>query len=206
MAKLAPCLRQCANEAAPGFPRRGSSDGWLGDTAHSKRKSDHNADERGIVHAVDLDKDGLAKPRDALLAIVIADFRTEYVIDRGFIYSRAFGFRKRTYTGANGHHEHMHISGRHGAIYENDTRPWFKSGSQSPIPQEEEEMFLFSVKSTNDTKNGIWFHPGGGKALHVPTGKDIDGLKKAGIKDAGELSEDFLLRFERVHPGTKLPG
>lgn len=134
---LAPCLKICAAELFPGFPRKGSSDGWVGDTSHAARKSDHNPDYRngGVIRAIDGDKDGNPLPMDRILQLVIADNRTEYVIWNGFIYSRAFGFRKRVYTGKNKHAGHMHISCRHGKTYEDSTASW-RNGVHVVEPQE----------------------------------------------------------------------
>jgi hypothetical protein len=123
---LAPSLKLAASELFPGFPRKGSSDGWIGDASHSARKSDHNPDwaAGGVVRAIDGDKDGNRLPMSRILELVIADVRTEYVIWEGHIYSRAFSFRKRKYTGSNGHYAHMHVSLRHGRSYEISTKSW----------------------------------------------------------------------------------
>lgn len=101
-----------------------TSDGWIGDASHAARPSDHNPDWRagGVVRALDIDKDGLDK--HALVAAAIQDPRTEYVIFEGLIYQRKYGFKPLKYTGANSHHGHVHISIRHGAKYEQDTRAW----------------------------------------------------------------------------------
>jgi len=38
-----------------------ASDGWLGDSRHSARKSDHNPDHDGWVRALDIDRDLIGK-------------------------------------------------------------------------------------------------------------------------------------------------
>lgn len=122
---LAPCLVTLRAEIDKVHPKRDRrSDGWVGDTSHSARPSDHNPDyaDGGVVRAFDVDKDGVNTTR--LLAVVIKHSSTNYVIWNGYIYSRAYGFRKRVYTGTNKHNHHMHISIRHGKIYENNTKRW----------------------------------------------------------------------------------
>lgn len=113
---LAPSLVSLRNEINAAHPSRDkTSDGWVGDTAHAARKSDHNPDYTagGIVRALDVDHDGINKAR--LLAIAIANPATEYVIQDWKIYTRANGFRAQAYTGSNGHTRHTHISIRHTA-------------------------------------------------------------------------------------------
>lgn len=133
---LAPALVRLRQELNTAHPRRDkTSDGWIGDTSHAARASDHNPDwdDGGVVRAFDADKDGI--DTNELLRRVIADPRTNYVIWSGYIYSRAYGFAKRRYTGANGHYGHLHISIRHGRLYENDTRSWgYKAVAPKPAP------------------------------------------------------------------------
>jgi hypothetical protein len=122
---LAPSLVQLRSEVNARWPGRDkASDGWIGDTSHAARKSDHNPDwaAGGIVRAIDVDKDGI----DPLLlvAAACADPRTNYVIFNRRIYTRSYGFKPTTYTGANPHDKHVHVSIRHGATYEQDTSGW----------------------------------------------------------------------------------
>lgn len=108
---LAPSLVRLRSEVNALWPRRSkASDGWIGDTAHSARKSDHNPDYSagGIVRAIDVTNAGIDV--DAFVSSVIRDVRTRYVITRGRIWTREAGWRK--YTGPNGHHHHVHISVR----------------------------------------------------------------------------------------------
>lgn len=98
------------------------SDGWLGDSAHQARKSDHNPDpETGIVRAIDLDEDlrgtKLPNPQAAnhLVKQLVAmakggDDRIAYVIFEGKIYSSKKNWAARPYTGLNAHNTHVHIS------------------------------------------------------------------------------------------------
>jgi hypothetical protein len=111
-------LREQFDDTFPSRDRH--SDGWIGDTRHSARPSDHNPDaQTGIVRAIDVDRDvsGKAKPdlmpdiADQIrLAAKAGDKRISYVIFEGRIASAKKGWRWRTYDGANKHNHHIHIS------------------------------------------------------------------------------------------------
>ena len=98
------------------FPdRRTASDGWLGDSRHAARKSDHNPD--GIwVRAIDVDSrlcasEGVsADLADQIRIAGKTDTRISYVIHNGKIASKVLGWRWRKYKGLNGHFKHIHIS------------------------------------------------------------------------------------------------
>lgn len=122
---LARSLVVLRNEINKAYPKRDHrSDGWIGDPSHAARKSDHNPDyaHGGVVRAIDVDKDGIEPNR--LVALLIKDPRVEYVIWNRHIWSRRYGFKKRRYTGKSPHTDHVHVSLRHGASYENDTHSW----------------------------------------------------------------------------------
>jgi hypothetical protein len=96
-----------------------SSDGWIGNLAHSLNPSDHNPDATGIVRAIDIDRDlsGKAKPdlmpylADQIrLCAKRGDKRISYVIFAGRIASSRMGWRWRKYSGINPHTKHCHIS------------------------------------------------------------------------------------------------
>jgi len=54
--KLCAAGVQLRDQVDTWFPdRRTASDGWVGDSRHSARKSDHNPDEFGYVRAIDID-------------------------------------------------------------------------------------------------------------------------------------------------------
>jgi hypothetical protein len=96
-----------------------TSDGWIGDTRHAARPSDHNPDANGWVRAIDVDRDlsGKAKPdimpdlADQIrLAGKSGESRIAYVIFDGRIASPRLNWRWRKYTGSNKHNHHCHIS------------------------------------------------------------------------------------------------
>lgn len=135
---LAPALIALRDEIDARFPRRDkSSDGWIGDTSHAARKSDHNPDwsAGGVVRAIDIDIDDRDPTRDLAADVIkacIGDPRVWYVIYRGVIYSRTYGFAARKYTGSNPHDHHVHVSiqGANGisasaaTAIANNTSPW----------------------------------------------------------------------------------
>jgi len=56
--KLSKAASQLREQIDDSFPDRDrTSDGWIGDTRHAARKSDHNPDAQGWVRAIDVDSD-----------------------------------------------------------------------------------------------------------------------------------------------------
>jgi hypothetical protein len=108
-------LREQADDAYP--DRKRDSDGTIGDTRHSSRKSDHNPDPHsGIIRAIDLDADfdkqasTAAYVADQIRIAARTDKRIAYVIFDKKITSARSLWRWRKYTGVNPHTKHIHIS------------------------------------------------------------------------------------------------
>lgn len=131
-------LRAQVNQLAP--KRSKVSDGWIGDTKHAARKSQHNPDGDGTVDAVDIThdpKNGMDADKLAEAIRTSKDKRVGYVIYNSRIFSGATGkqpFVWRKYTGANAHTKHVHIDviDKH----QDDTTPWkidAAFGKASPV-------------------------------------------------------------------------
>ena len=111
-------LREQFDDTFPDRDRR--SDGWIGDTRHSARPSDHNPDKAtGMVRAIDIDRDVYKGGKPDLmpdiadqirLAAKRGDKRISYIIFNGRIASARMGWRFRKYKGSNPHVAHCHIS------------------------------------------------------------------------------------------------
>ena len=119
--KLSKAASQLREQIDDSFPDRDrTSDGWVGDTRHAHRVSDHNPDAQGWVRAIDVDRDLFkgSKPdimpdlADQLRAACKSksEKRISYIIFDGRIASPILGWRWRKYTGANKHTKHMHVS------------------------------------------------------------------------------------------------
>lgn len=179
---LAPSLVQLRAEVNAAWPGRDkASDGWVGDTSHAARPSDHNPDwaDGGVVRALDIDKDGINA--GALIAALLADSRTNYVIHRRVIYQRIHGFRPRTYTGANAHLSHVHLSIRHGRTWENSRTPWLTS------------------LTSNTT-------PGGGNLPTVPVGTLPNPIPEVPDMTPAELRATLLALFSEAAAGSTPQG
>lgn len=123
-------LRAEFNTLAP--DRDKTSDGWIGDAAHQAEPSDHNPDDKGAVHAIDVDED-LRRPgvtMESRVQIIVArhrvglDTRLHYVIYERRIWASDWGWSEREYAGANPHDKHAHFSARYTAAAENGTGPF----------------------------------------------------------------------------------
>jgi len=111
-------LREQFDDSFPDRDR--TSDGWIGDTRHSARPSDHNPDATsGVVRAIDVDRDvsGSAKPdlmpdiaNQIRLAAKAGEQRISYLIFQNRIASSRMGWRWRAYKGSNPHNHHLHVS------------------------------------------------------------------------------------------------
>ena len=118
LSKAGQQLREQFDDTFPDRDR--SSDGWIGDTRHSARPSDHNPDAKtGVVRAIDVDRDVYKGGKPDLmpdianqlrLAAKAGDKRIAYVIFAGRIASPRMGWRFRKYKGSNPHNAHCHIS------------------------------------------------------------------------------------------------
>ena len=117
--KLCKAGQQLRLQVDDSYPDRDrTSDGWVGDVRHSARTSDHNPDSKGIVRAIDIDRDlsGKAKPdlmpdlADQIRLCAKSDKRISYIIFNGKIASSRMGWRWRKYSGSNPHNHHCHIS------------------------------------------------------------------------------------------------
>lgn len=122
-------LRARVDELWPQRDRR--SDGWLGDAAHRRRRSDHNPDARGIVHALDVTTRGIDRSR--LLDDVIGHPAVNYVIHAGMIWSRVRDFRAVPYTGPNPHDHHAHVSILHTSDAERYAGAWLPEEDDMPL-------------------------------------------------------------------------
>ena len=118
LSKAAVQLREQIDDSFPDSDR--TSDGWIGDTRHSHRVSDHNPDANGWVRAIDIDRDLFkgSKPdvmpdlADQLRAACRSksEKRISYIIFDGRIASPILNWKWRTYKGANPHKKHAHVS------------------------------------------------------------------------------------------------
>lgn len=131
MAVLAANLATLRQEIYRRWPQHQKRfDGWIGDVSHQRRKSDHNPDSRGVVHAIDVDINGIDPP--ALVRVAIRHPTTQYVIFNRTIWSRTRGFQPCRYTGSDPHTGHVHISGRYGSAFENNRSAWGVAAAPAP--------------------------------------------------------------------------
>lgn len=106
------------------------SDGWIGDTAHASRISDHNPNAVGAVLAYDFTVAGI-DPAE-LIAALVKDERVRYIIFNRQIAYVDDNFRIWwPYRGSNPHEKHIHVSVRQDRRYWGDSRD-FRLSAPAP--------------------------------------------------------------------------
>ena len=119
MAKLCKAGQQLREQIDDCYPERSrKSDGWIGDSRHSARKSDHNPDANGIVRALDITSELGSHPEEVFALVEqIRKYakkakrkRISYIIHNGKIASPILNWKWRKYRGSNPHKAHFHVS------------------------------------------------------------------------------------------------
>ena len=147
MARIAAGLGKLRAQVQAKCPRAPKGEfGWIGDESHQARASDHNADARGIVHALDIPhypQLGLDCNELTATLLRVKDPRVKYVIWNEKIfgdeaYAKRNGRKAWTKYGASNHTAHMHVSIN--TANEDDDRDWDIGGvsdtkpSNTPVP------------------------------------------------------------------------
>jgi hypothetical protein len=177
--KLAPSLVALFDETDARWPKRSKAiDGSIGDRAHAARKSDHNPGARNLVHAGDFTSSGIDVQE--FLDTVIGHPSVWYVIHKGHIWSRTYGWKKRVYTGSNPHNSHIHVSILSTTAAEKKTA-WFKD-KPKPAPKPVEPKPV----PEKPGGNGPGYVPGRRVLSLGDKGSDVALLQRfLGIKDDG---------------------
>lgn len=118
---LAPSLNLLFDEIDARWPRRDRrTDGWY----NPARKSyGHNREERGLVHAIDVDRDGI-DPNWIVANIHHESSVLWYIVWSRTIWSNTRNWRPIAYRGDNPHTDHMHIEIRHTVTGEQFNKGW----------------------------------------------------------------------------------
>jgi hypothetical protein len=120
---LAPSLVRLRSAINAAWPNRSKAvDGWIGDAAHQATQSDHNPDDRGMVHAIDVTAAGIHVP--TVLAWVMGHPYPSYTIHNERIWDRDDKFWPHRYNGTNPHTDHIHISIAYTNLAETGPSPW----------------------------------------------------------------------------------
>lgn len=129
---LTPGMKNLGNQFNKAWPNRdGTTDGAIGDYAHSQGTSGHNPDDTSHdnaewdsdsdntseVRAIDVDKDlnssgtSMQDVIDHMRGLKDLSSVIRYMIYNKKIYSASNGFNPENYSGSNSHTEHAHFSG-----------------------------------------------------------------------------------------------
>lgn len=170
MARQARSLNTLLAEVNAAAPRRSKlSDGGLGDDAHASRASDHNPNGAGVWRARDfthdpedgLDCNVLARDLVALFGKHPAMGPGSNIIWNGRVIShKNLKLGWRTYTGANKHRSHLHLSVSTAASGYDSTAAWGvlrATASAAPAPTQEDEMLVIVKTPTDPT---LWISNG----------------------------------------------
>ncbi len=158
--RLARSLESLRAEVDARWPDRDrTSDGTIGDPAHSARTSDHNPDHLGVVRALDLD-DNDDRPEAEGIGRVIAEHirRTspapvKYLIYHGQICAAyAVGghppWAWRPYSGPNAHLPHLHVSVMPDAVADQPYDWGIAPQEEDPLSWDQELVYVYDQPAT----------------------------------------------------------
>jgi hypothetical protein len=168
------------------------SDGAIGDTAHSARKSDHNPDAQNIVRARDYTHDPAGGLDCHWLAAQLAasrDPRIKYVIWDRRIWQGSW----KPYSGSSPHIKHLHLSVVAGPAAD-DTTAWnlglpASGGFLMSLSDAEQRFVHDRIAGMLPQRYYVTVDSG----IAVEVAKDHPGAKAATVLDT--LDGDFLRRL-----------
>lgn len=202
MATLIPSLAALRDEFNRTFPGRSRySDGWIGDAAHQAGPSDHNPDERGYVHAIDVTKD-LNTPGASMQEIVnkiVADCRAgretrlTYVIFNRRIASASRGWTWRDYSGSNPHDKHAHFSGSNAPAKERNTARWaLIEKGKDVLDNDDQKVIRGIVKEVVIEELNSWAKRDPIASIFARTGYVANQAMPALLSSVGQIKADEL--------------
>lgn len=153
--RLAASLDVLRDEINATWPDRSKvSDGTIGDSSHLASVSDHNPNAAGVVRAFDITHDPSGGPDGADLAEQLRRIGKAghpapwYVVWDRRIASRTYGWAWRTYTGADPHTNHVHVSVVQNRAGYDSPRPWGIEGADMPISDADADKIAKRVLSS----------------------------------------------------------
>lgn len=184
--RLAESLKTLRTQINALYPNRDkSSDGSIGDTKHSNRKSDHNPNAAGVVTAIDIDADLSDTVNVGVIVNALRasnDPRIKYIIWKGQITMPGDLSRLKKYTGPNGHFHHAHISVSSNKALYDDKREWRLDGTVADVPNVPSPVRDLKQGDKGDDV----------KALQTALGINADG-------DFGKNTKATVITFQRKH-------
>lgn len=182
---LAPSLVQLRNEVNARWPHRPKgSDGTVGDTSHSARKSDHNPNARNSVNAFDITYPGV-DPK-AIIAAVSKHPAGNYVIFNRKIYTRSNGWKAEPYSGASPHTEHLHVSILQTVAAEQSKAKWL---AVTPVKPARPALPKYPGKQAFQVRD---------TGAHIKVVQRGVGTKVTGIMSVADKNK--VKAFQRVRP------
>lgn len=178
------------------YPKRDKvSDGWIGDTSHSNRVSDHNPDVFGIVRARDFTHDttdGIDGEWLANELTTSGDTRIKYVIWNHRIWYPNVGWR--SYGGINPHTHHLHLSVVSGSVADS-LHKWDLGGFMADLSAQQQRDIYNRIMAMlrqryyiveNGVAKEVQANHQGGKPLPCAVLDTLDGAYLVGKLEALE--------------------
>jgi hypothetical protein len=182
---LAPSLVELRNEVNARWPRRPKgSDGTVGDTSHSARRSDHNPNNRDSVNAFDITYPGV-DPK-VIIAAVSKHPAGNYVIFNRKIYTRSNGWKAEPYSGASPHTEHLHVSILQTVAAEQSKAKWL---TVAPVRPVRKPLPAYPGKSAFQVRD---------KGEHIKVVQRGVGNRVTGVMSVADKNK--VKSFQRVRP------
>lgn len=205
---LTPGMKNLGNQFNKRWPRRyGTSDGAVGDYAHTQEKSGHNPDDTSQhnaewedadnvkdIRAIDVDSD-LNDPEVSMQDVIdhLRKLPNLGKVIRYMIYNRKMyhvnnNFNPTNYTGASAHTEHAHFSGAWNEAADQNTTFDFQFDKLGDSMPTVEEIWNFPLEDPYDTATPKRKVTAGGWLRYTPSRSKVEEAISVGRANATVLA------------------